>query len=714
MIKINAFSRVIFRTPYFPFSTNIAIIDSNQYAEALFLASPDLYMEYSKQTKSNNKLAVSLNKYALRAKSRATPFGLFAGCSVATIGERTEICLTQQSGYRRHTRLDMDYLVSLIEQLEKNSTVRSQLRYYPNNSLYELGGQLRYMEYIVRNNRREFRLTGVEPNKYIRNILENAKEGRTIDQLVNSVSDPEISREEVIEFISELIDSQLLKSEIEIRVTGQDILPDVLKFLHNINGIDKLRNTLHTIASLLDSIDCSPVGSTIPVYEEITELIKQTGVRYNPHFLFQSDLYKPVNTAFVSQETVKDVIAGLNFLNAASSNRFYQTDLARFQQAFQSRYEQQEIPLLEALDGELGIGYPVGTGESGKTPVIKGLVFPSSSGVPAIQIGQWGKKLLKKYMNALKNEEQQIELTDEDIKGLAADWTDFPATFICKFVLINNSQVYIANSGGSSASRILSRFCHLDKEIEHVTKEITTLEESMYPHAVAAEIVHLPSEFRAGNILFRPVLRKYEIPILCKAGAEEGNVIPLTDLFIRIREKRLSIFSRTLGKEVIPYSSSAYNYSLSSNPAYRFLCDLQFLKGQKQLYFSWDGLNHLFDFLPRVIYKNCILSRANWKIKKEDVTKWDKLSDLELLRTANAYRIKNHISEKAVLIEGDNELLIDFSETLCIHSLIDIIRKQGSVIVEEFLHIPEKMPVKDEKGVYCNEFILSLYKENVK
>ena len=55
-------------------------------------------------------------------------------------------------------------------------------------------------------------------------------------------------------------------------------------------------------------------------------------------------------------------------------------------------------------------------------------------------------------------------------------------------------------------------------------------EEACRPHAVFAEIIHLPQP-RAGNVARRPVLRAYELPYLARSGADPDRWLRLEDLF---------------------------------------------------------------------------------------------------------------------------------------------------------------------------------------
>lgn len=112
---------------------------------------------------------------------------------------------------------------------------------------------------------------------------------------------------------------------------------------------------------------------------------------------------------------------------------------------------------------------------------------------------------------------------------------------------------------------------------------------------IDAEIVHLP-ENRVGNILYRPILREYEIPYLANSTLEKHFQINIEDLFLTLRDNRLILFSKKLGKEVVPYLSNAHNYWTNSLPIYNFLCDLRSQDVRDNLTFSWGNIFKAINF----------------------------------------------------------------------------------------------------------------------
>ena len=708
------FQRFVLRTPVFPLENGMLsnIISSSVFDEGVCLSSPDLHVEKNRDrdpSKKEGKLKIALGKYAARTMTRCTPFGLFAGCSIGKIGEDTSLYLVSQDKYTRFTRLDMHYMGALIEHLNKETAVRLQLKYYPNDSIYNFGGSLRYVEYYYHKSKRVYSLSGAEPNDYIDCLLSAAKNGATVLQLSSLLIDDEIDINDATEFIHELIDNQLLKSELELSVTGVDPLLSLLKKLENISSIDSVISSLRNIYDLLRKIDSNPIGTITTYYNDIEKEIKKIGVGYEPRYLFQTDLFKPVLSSNISQMLVEKIVEALTFLNKLTETS-QNTQLEKFKEEFYSRYENRSMPLLEVLDRDLGIGYPAGVRDGCQNPLIQGLPRPIVRRKNDIRISAWGRVLLGKYIEAIKNNKAIIELTDDDVKGKKSSWTDTAYTLSCLCQIVDSKQICI-NSVVGGATKFLARFCHLNSEIESLAKEIAQKEHEINPDAIFAEIVHLP-ESRTGNILFRPVIRDYEIPYLCKPGTTERHVIPLTDLLVSIRQGELVLTSKTLGKDIIPCLSTAHNYHYNTMPIYRFLCDMYNSHSRKSISFTWGGIDSLFNNLPRVIYKDCILSVASWYIQKETLKSWLELTDGALISVVTEYRNLENIPHYVVIPDNDNKLFIDLTDSSSIQIMLDLGRKREGIRLEEFLFNKESAIVKGPEGSFCNEFIFSFYKSD--
>ena len=68
-------------------------------------------------------------RYVMRMAGRATPFGLFAGCTTGSVGEVTNLAVSDPSTHERHTRLNLDLLFALVMLLSRREPLRSSFRY---------------------------------------------------------------------------------------------------------------------------------------------------------------------------------------------------------------------------------------------------------------------------------------------------------------------------------------------------------------------------------------------------------------------------------------------------------------------------------------------------------------------------------------------------------------------------------------------------------
>jgi hypothetical protein len=734
-IPYKPFDTFVFRTPAIPlkqYFLNLknlekddfwyVFLDDKYIREALFLASPSLFNEINKfllhelkSEKEINRLKMSVLRYYTRMSSRCTPFGLFAGFSLGKLNHETGIVLSTSENYKRYTRLDMSYLCSLAQVVAKQDAIKESLLYYPNTSIYPVGDKIRYVEWYFKNSRRIHQISSIDSSNYVHSVLSKAKSGASIKELTESIIDEDISCDDSKEFVYDLIKEQILVSEMEPSVTGKDFLLQISNVLEKINLSNYLiKQQLRKIISLLSEIDNAPIGTSITVYKDIEKIVKQVNIPYEQKYLFQTDMFKPVAKAVIDEKLIEHITEAFILMNKLTLPA-RETILTKFTENFCERYEDREMPLLQVLDTESGIGYPVNSGDV--SPLLDSFVFPYIMPEQEIKWNRIQSVLHKKIVSAYKEDAYYIEIHEKDFDFINAKWNDLPDTFYCMCELFsydeNNISVYVHNAGGSSAGNLLGRFCHITKELEEYVLTITEQEQKVNKDVIYAEIVHLP-ESRTGNILLRPVLRAYEIPYLAKSSVEEEYQILPSDLYISVKGNRIILRSKRLGKQIIPRMSTAHNYSFNPMPVYHFLCDMQTQGIRSGIGFHLGSLANEYDFLPRVTYKNIILSLAEWKINVKEFNFLIEKKDREtLISDIHNWLLNKQIPRYVMLADGDNELLIDFESFLSIQMLHSVVKKRTAFQLQEFLFTAEKNVVEDGKGNgFTNEFIFGFYKND--
>ena len=730
------FSRYVSRVPLFPVNFFLdltkedtisdnklkAICEDQRVREALFLASPDLYSEFNKwiagelNDEKSERIKFTLLKYLSRMSSRCTPFGLFAGTSVGQFSEKTDIELKENYKHSRHTRFDMNYLVALAQSIAKIDIVKTQLRFYPNTSIYKLGQQLRYIEYSYENANRVHHIVGVKDSWYLSEILGTAKSGATMKELANTITE-DVAYEDAFDFVNELIDSQILISELEPSVSGIDFLDHIIQVLNQLEGTAPITSLLEGMKERLSKIDQS-ITNDISEYIDISKHLEPLDTKFQLKYLFQTDLMVKHQSNTISHEVLKDIYGALSVLNKLTSS-LNNGNFSKFKAAFFERYETEPVRLSKALDKELGLGFIQDHNYGDVNMFVDDLELPEATQEETSSSFTTTKShdlLLKKLIDSMSNGKDIIHLTDNDLTDFKEDWTDLPDTLSSMIEIITENgeeKIHVPFVAGSSAANLIGRFCHGNRDIKDLAIEITDTEKKIHGDKIVAEIVHLP-ESRVGNILFRPHLRDYEIPYLAQSTLASSKQVNINDLHLVAQSpEHLSIISKTHKKEVVPRLSNAHNFTIGSLPVYHFLASAQNSGTRNGIALEWGVLADKFDFLPRVEYKNIILSFKLWNIKKEDIsTLVNTLNDSSKFKVAlEAFVKSKKLPQFVMLKDQDNELLINLKNTLSARMLIDTVKKREGFQLKEFLHTTKSI-VKQGEDFYANQIILSFYNED--
>src|SRR5262249_17443544 len=187
--------------------------------EALFVVSPDLEERFDlwlrqPESEAGQKIERALARSSARRAGRATPFGLFAGCSVGGGAAETRLVVAERTRARRHTRLDMDYLVLLTDALAREPEVRPALRFAVNSSLHRSRGRFRYLEVRRDGQGWTHHQVALAATDYLDATLARARDGASVGALAAALreADPDATQDEAEEYLAALIDDQVLVS----------------------------------------------------------------------------------------------------------------------------------------------------------------------------------------------------------------------------------------------------------------------------------------------------------------------------------------------------------------------------------------------------------------------------------------------------------------------------------------------------------------------
>ncbi|WP_310557342.1 lantibiotic dehydratase [Flavobacterium sp.] len=691
------------------------IFSKKENREALFIGSPNIYKamllwekgEAFQTDEDLKNLKGSLYKYASRLSNRSTPFGMFSTVAGVDVTSETNLNIAE-STFGRYTKYDMYFLGSLLPILTKEDSIRSVLKYRSNNSLYTVFDKYRYVEYYFKDNVRFHKISEVEITEYLELIIEKSKNGILIKDLIPILVSDDISEQDSLEFINTLIESQFIVSELEFTITGEDYFEKLLRTFSE-ERFDfyeghVVKKLVTNLKNKINELDQNTINDP-SLYSEIHQLLEDEINNVDISKLFQVDSYRKIENGAIGFKTLKTLRPAISVLNKLQSS-YENANLKEFKRKFQERYEEYEQPLVKVLDPDIGIGY--GNKSGAKAPLIDELaITPNYSKERQVILDDKKSFLLKKLIQSTKNNTETVELTDEEINKFEENESLYPDTFSTFLNVFNENgkeKIYIKSISGPSANGLIGRFTHLDSKILDLSNEISSIESQLHPDKIIAEIVHLP-QARTGNVLYRNFQREYEIPYLGNASVDQEHQIAIDDLYISINKmNRVVLFSKKLNKEIIPRLSNAHNFSSNALPIYNFLCDIQNQEATG-FGFSWGGLQHDFDFLPRVSYKEVVLSKATWNINKNDIDTILANQESKAIEVVRKFQEDRNIPDVIYFTQGDNEVLINFKNDLSCFVFYIMLKGEKFIQLKEFLFNDDSIT-----NNYCNEIIFSAHK----
>jgi thiopeptide-type bacteriocin biosynthesis protein len=676
-----------------------ALMARPEIREAMLVASPSLDQHVDKwlnepDTPRGLKVERSLIRYLYRMAGRATPFGLFAGCSLGSIAAETDLRVCGTSGYSRHSRLDMDLVFALTESLGRDPAVRDTMRYWPNSGLYKLAGQWHYVRSKLQNGARSYHLIEVEADEALEAVLARAGRGATTAELsatlVHLIDD--LSVDEARDYLNELVDTQVIVSDFTPGLTGGEPLAGLVAQLEAAGVFPHVTQSLKAAAASLARLDQSGFGNTRADYEAIASGLRDLPTPIDSSRLVQVDMSGP-STAVLSEAIVDELLKSVEFLHAVTLTG--PDPFAGFRDRFKERYERQEVPLCEALDEELGIGFEIGDP-------------PTPTWTPFETV------LLRKLEAARQTGATEILLDHSDLPPLRSPRPPLPAAFhvlACvsgvssAAVRAGELEMLLHYAGGPSGGRMLGRFCHSLPGLTQHLEDHLRAEEALDADAIFAEVVHLP-EGRLGNVICRPVLREYEIPYLGASGVAHSHQISVNDLTIQVWGDEIVLRSRRLDRRITPRMTTAHSFSNKKNlTIYRFLCGLQSSRLTSGVAFSWGHLENS-THLPRVRVGRTIVSLAKWRISRLELKAAFDAKGAALFAAVQELRRLRRLPRFVEIADGDNKLPIDLNNVLSVDSMIALLRKRSEGRLTEMFPEPQRLCASGPEGSFVHEIVV--------
>lgn len=709
------FFKFILRTPLLPYEhlednlSNIYKLTDETIENAIHEASSSLFIAIKKKNSKtqaySKRIICSLYRYIARMSTRCTPFGLLAACSTGTIeNESSKLIISNRINYNAY--YDFRHFYRIISALYSHDNVMEGVFLVPNYSIYLIGDEIRFYEITPEKDGFVYIISSIKNNPIIDKVLEFIKEkSRLFNELVDFIQCLGYEYLEARTFINDLVKFQLL---LPVRPNGIDS-----------TGFDVIRNEFRKFKShsfyteeinLYSKINNFLLDETNKERElnlgSLFDKLESFGIK-EP--ILQIDCTRNLN-GHLSKAIIHDIEKSILFLNnfvVIEQNR----NLKDFTEKFRERYDRQEIPLLKALDPEIGISYGSVDMIDGED-LIKGVIILRND--RRNQSNRLADIILNKIINTSSYEiniENDICSNTKDFKMHELHSTIY--AIIELFLDSDGSEiVYFKGAGGSTAANLISRFAKSDSNIMSLCKSVVEFENNDNEDSFVAEVVFL-SDYKSCNIIRRPNIRDYQITISITDENHKMN-IPLSDLYIKMQGDGIVLFSKRFGKKIIPRITSAQNVNRNNNiPVYRFLYDLQNYQKIKGYGINVELLLPKLDFYPRIRIGKIIISLAKWRI---DIHEFRDIynKDKNIVESFRQWRMSKKIPIEVLYQYGDQLLYVNFNMEVSIMSIYHKLHLHSEYIFFcEYLVSSFKSPVMDEHGFhYTNEIIVPFYKYN--
>lgn len=522
-------------------------------------------LDYAQLQQTPAHIQYTVWKYFNRAKYRATPFGSFAGVGLLNmISEKEDKPITLAATQHLHRFSDWPDIIevdSIGDHLE-------DLKFFSNSSYYVCQGSIRYLSRF--NN--EHQISEIESNPVISALLRLC--GNPVSyQTIQKALQEQLDQKSLDELLKDLVNAQLLYTS----------------RLPNIISEDCFRNISIPV--------CISSGDYI-----IAERTAMEGTLDTNQFQHLPELIGRLS-ALLSQITPPA--------------------LSDFILQFRRRFGEEAVPIMQALDPELGIGYA----HLDQHPTKKDMISSStrrSSTHPQDQ-EKIKHSLLKQLMTNRSGCPREISL--ENLFSESIPKVPKLPNSITVLVSAAEDMLQIESAGGCTANAILGRFSLCGNNYTELCSEIAAMEQKANPEILFFDISYA-AEPKVDNINRRAKIYDFQLSLL--NYDHSANPLTLDDILIMIRGNELVLYSHKFKKRLVPRMSSAYNYSRSDLAVFRLLCDLQHQGLQtdfnQDLHDFHPGLVHY----PRLTFKNFILSPAKWKVNIQDLN--DGVTDIQTIR----------------------------------------------------------------------------------
>jgi thiopeptide-type bacteriocin biosynthesis protein len=620
-------------------------------------------------------------RYRLRATSRATPFGLFAGVAPVRFGPALtfdDIGVGHAAG-----RVDAAWLDGVIRRLEQCRELLPRLTVVLNNLAFVRDGRL-----VLRRGRPAVeapRGTAVEVSIRLTPAVQTVLKSAAVSVLAGELfarlaaEFPAARHDAAGCLVGDLLDQGFLLSGLRPAATATDPLGQVIAALDavDVGGVPaaaRLRDQLHRVHR-----DVAVVGAARSITEwrarhrATASAMADASTTQRPVAVDLRSSCALTLPPAVAREVERAAELLARLAPRPSGDPVWRDYHARFVERFGVRGL---VPLADLLYAETGLGFPAGYRDARLKPP------PSPGLTPRDEL------LLGLAQTAAATGSREIVLDELLLADLAIDVGAVQPHTELRFQLhaasrtaVERGEFRLAIAGvsraaGTTAGRFLDLFDDADRQrMLAAYRRLPTATDG----ALVAQLSGGALSTRAENVARAPRVLPHLIP-LGEHHPHGDGLISIADLAVTGDAHRLWLVSLAHGLTVEPVAFHAVELTRSAHPLLRFLCEITTARATACAPFSWGAASRL-PFLPRLRHGRTVLTPARWILRADTLPT---AADFRAWTAAlTVWRDRFGVPDIAFLGEDDRRLRLDLTEPAHLHLLRTDLDRAGQVTLRE-------------------------------
>ncbi|WP_055710738.1 lantibiotic dehydratase [Streptomyces torulosus] len=631
--------------------------------------------------KSLRRTALAVTRYALRAETRPTPFGLFAGVTPGRAADTTKVRMAGPG--RKAVRLDAAWLTRRVTEWLALPEVRRDVDVVLSDLCRTRGDRL-----VVPGNGSE---TSVRDTPLVSWVRERATLPVTYAALLEQAVEafPRFGPDQVDAALFQMVRHGFLLTSI----TPQDLDESLFdRIAAALAPVPEAAEELRSLRAALDDYAATPPGEGHAAWRGLMRLTdpERTAARPPVHVDLRMDADVQLSRA-VTEEAARYASA----MWELSAEWLTHAHMRAYRDRFLEEYGTTGVvPLGRLVDQHRGIGFPPGYGERGDAP------SPERRDAEALPKE---RRLLTHDLvqEALHSGDAEVRLTPGLVEQLAAGRTTDAAVTpprsleLCFQLLAESGEaidrgdfrlVSPAYPGSWVAGATFGRFAELTGMEGELRSLLAGLGDA---GTVPAQVVFRPRTERALNMAQVPRLLPYRIPVGVHADRSAPGTLDWRQLLVTPDASGLRLVLPDDGREVLPIVPHMVALDREAPAVARLLVDLAFGRARTWTGWNWCGLEAL-PYLPRVTYGRVTIFPRRWVPDRhlraaadsragagDRTSGWDD--------AVEAWRVRYGVPDEVNLARWDRTYRVDLTDRWHREVFRQEVRQGGSLAIMEDL-----------------------------